>query len=66
MIYLNFGYYNSFTYASAGIGYSIIKALAIILVVIGGMFFFKEQLNLVNMIGIGIIILGIIMISWNR
>lgn len=60
---LVYAYYNTFNYTSTGIGYSIVKAIAVILVIIGGILFFEEKLSVINIIGIIMIIIGIIIVS---
>lgn len=46
------------------IAYPIVTALNMSLVVLGSYFFFKENLSLVQLIGILIIVFGIFLVSW--
>jgi len=58
-----YSYYISFNYINTGIGYSVIKSISIILVIIGSYILFHEHLTVINFVGIIVIIFGIILVS---
>jgi len=55
-------YYFIFKEMSLGIGYSVIKAVSIVVIVIVSMILFSEKLTWYGYIGIGLIILGILLV----
>ena len=60
---LLFSYYQAFKQTNTGTSYALVKALAIILVLLGSYFFFHERYKVINWIGVAVIITGIILVS---
>jgi len=60
---LLFAYYQIFVSNPVGVSYTIIKVLAILLVLIGSYFFFKERYKVINIVGVAVIIIGIILLA---
>lgn len=58
-----YGYYKVFSQGQIGVNYGIMTGSIVVLIALGGLIFFKEQLTPLSVLALGLIVSGVILLA---